>query len=709
MNALFLKILNMSIVGSWLILAVVLVRPLMKKAPKWACCLLWALVAIRLVCPVSFESAFSLIPSSETIPSNIAMAQNPAIHSGIPAINDVANPILADSFTPAPDTSANPLQIIIPIAAAIWLAGIAAMLFYALISYLKLKKSVSVSVPIGDRIMACDEVKSPFILGVFTPLIFVPSSMSGQTLEHVIHHETAHIKRHDHWWKPLGFLLLSIYWFNPLCWVAYVLLCRDIEMACDERVIRDMSRESVAAYSQALLDCSLSRRRITACPLAFGEIGVKTRIKAVLNYKKPVFWVSVAAVITCIIVAACFLTNPKNDEPDLSFLNYKNAISLIGQNGIQYAINYPAGESVIQAGDADNRELIDYLEKADWSQTNRQYDLASLGFVQFVIREGYRITVYQKPRVARVDFEESSRYYRIGRNDYNSALSLFRPGAPASVTFYGEIVEIDTTISKHPLYLVEVTEGSAIFATGTKVFVPLQNAEPSPEPRIGDILEVTFSGYVKETDPAQLQEVFSMRVVRDGGWDKRPMLYMEGDYYVDPYMPMSYLPHGYSLAGKLTEEQANNTGLEGTEYYTNPNEPSDFYTYQLCGTPVGINTVDSENLNWQYLRWIKLNAEEDTTRRLSLDDVKLLAEKGDSLTWEDFDLFSYEEIGSGLYIRQYVIDDLFDLIIGGSSQETKPTYIQLRNIETDAFIDIRTENVEMFIGNLSTPSDTVNE
>jgi len=314
MSAVFLKVLNMSITASWLILAVVLTRLILKKAPKWIPCLLWGLVAIRLICPFSFESVLSLIPSSETIPANIAEQHEPAITTGITIVNEVVNPVVAESYTPAPTDSANPLQIVIPVAAIIWIAGIVIMLAYALISYLKLKKSLSVCVPARERILACDEVKAPFILGVFRPVIYVPSSMSGKTLEHVIRHEKAHLQRHDHWWKPLGFLLLSVYWFNPLCWIAYILLCRDIEMACDEKVIRDMDKDDMAAYSQALLDCSFPRKRIAACPLAFGEVGVKERIKGVLNYKKPAFWIILIAIIACIVLAVCLMTDPFSNK-----------------------------------------------------------------------------------------------------------------------------------------------------------------------------------------------------------------------------------------------------------------------------------------------------------------------------------------------------------------------------------------------------------
>lgn len=314
MDAVFLKILNMSITASWLILAVIFARSLLNKAPRWIICLLWGLVAIRLVCPFSFESVFSLIPSSETIPADIAMQHSPAIDSGITIVNETINPMIAESFTPAVTDSANPLQIYIPIISVIWLAGVAVMLGYALISYLKLKKEVSANIAISKNVFACDEVKAPFILGVFRPQIYVSSSMQGESLKYVLRHENAHLKRYDHLWKPLGYLLLSIYWFNPLCWIAYILLCRDIEMACDEKVIADMKKEEVASYSQALLDCSFSRKKITACPLAFGEVGVKERVKGILNYKRPTFWIMMAAAIVCIVLALCLMSDPFSNK-----------------------------------------------------------------------------------------------------------------------------------------------------------------------------------------------------------------------------------------------------------------------------------------------------------------------------------------------------------------------------------------------------------
>ena len=318
MGAVFLKLLNLSVNASWLILVVLAARLLLKKAPRWIACLLWAFVAFRLCCPFSLESVLSLLPSAEAVPAGITAEQKPQIDTGITIIDDAINPVMENTFSAEVSDGVNPLKGVVGIAAVIWLAGVAAMLLYALVSFIRLKRRVRLSLAVNDRVRECDEVESPFILGMFRPVIYVPSGMKEETLELVTAHESAHIKRGDHWWKPLGFLLLSVYWFNPLCWLAYILLCRDIEAACDEKVIRDKDREYVAAYSQALLDCSISGRMIKACPLAFGETGVKERVKGVLNYKKPAFWVILAAVIACIVIAICFLTDPKKEAKELS-------------------------------------------------------------------------------------------------------------------------------------------------------------------------------------------------------------------------------------------------------------------------------------------------------------------------------------------------------------------------------------------------------
>ena len=316
MSEAFLKLVNMSISASWLVLAVLVLRLILKKAPKWVNVLLWGIVAIRLICPFSIESALSLIPSQETISPEIMVDWTPEISTGIEPLDQVVNPVISTSFAPEPSASANPLQILIPVAANIWLLGVLAMLIYTAVSYISLRRKLRTAVILRNNIFQCETVQSPFVLGIFRPRIYLPYTIHGVNLHHVVAHEQAHIRRKDHWWKPLGFLLLTVYWFNPLMWAAYVLLCRDIELACDEKVIAELGNDQRADYTQALVACSVNRRKIAACPLAFGEVGVKERVKSIMNYRKPAFWIVVLAIAACIIVAVCFLTDPVDPAED---------------------------------------------------------------------------------------------------------------------------------------------------------------------------------------------------------------------------------------------------------------------------------------------------------------------------------------------------------------------------------------------------------
>ena len=453
MGEIFLKIVNMSIAASWLIVAVVLLRILLKKAPKWINCVLWSLVAIRLVCPFFPESNLSLVPniiSDGTIVKQWTdkwISEPYCVYEGNGYASDASNEMNVISDAELISTDNKSLHIIdengygeyipqetigstvVPVLSYVWISVTVALLFYAFFSYIKLKKSVAASAKVRDNILVCDEAKSPFILGIFKPVIYIPSSLTVETLESVLTHETAHIKRHDHWWKPLGYLLLTVYWFNPLCWLAYILLCRDIEMACDEKVIRDMDNSAKAAYSQALLNCSFPRKKIAACPLAFGEVGVKERVKFVLNYKKPTFWIIAVAVVTCIVVGVFFMTNPKDNEPDLSFLNYENAISTLADMTDVDAIYYPVTEKnedgKICLGYVNSNEFAKYLDLASWETWRSPFNsLPSSGSVEICIENDYRITIYQKPKLAKVSYSGEERYYRTHSGDYEEVVAL---------------------------------------------------------------------------------------------------------------------------------------------------------------------------------------------------------------------------------------------------------------------------------------------
>ena len=315
MSGFFLSIVNMSISASWIVLAVLLLRILLKKAPKWITVLLWGIVAIRLICPFSIESVMSLIPSAETI-TKAPDAPRPHFESGFTIIDNQVNDYLGGHYYEGVTRPTGHFVDITTILAVVWLVGIVVLLAYTIISYFRVKNKIGTAVLLRDNIYQSENVVSPFVLGIIKPKIYLPFNMNEQDMEHVIAHENAHIHRKDHWWKPFGFLVLTLHWFNPLMWLGYVLLCRDIELACDEKVVKEFNNEQKADYSQALLTCSVSRRIIAACPLAFGVVGVKNRVKSVLNYKKPAFWIVVAAIVASLVVAVCFLTNPKTTMDD---------------------------------------------------------------------------------------------------------------------------------------------------------------------------------------------------------------------------------------------------------------------------------------------------------------------------------------------------------------------------------------------------------
>ena len=518
MTDLFLCLFNRAVAAGWLVLAVLVLRLLLKKAPKWTRLLLWGLVAVRLVCPFTLESIWSLIPSAQTIAPEALLEPVPTIHSGLPVLNTAVNPILEQSAAATPEYSANPFQIWIAVAAVIWAVGVGILLLYAVCSYVRLRKRMSTAIRIEGNLYRSERTGFPFVLGLIHPKIYLPVNLDEDSIAHVVAHERAHICRRDHWWEPLGFLLLTVYWFQPLLWVAYVLLCRDIELACDEKVIRDMDREQRADYSQALLQCSVRRSTMAACPLAFGEVGVMERVKNVLNYRKPAFWVIVAAVAACLIAAVCFLTDP-----------------------VTANVKHPW--------------VREYTGTVDTAQ-----------------------------------FESISPEFAIGAAE----------------------------------------NGQAVFKNPKKAFAVFTDL-------YADTLE-------------QLRQAFDL-----------PQLTAQ-EYEL-------YKTYGWQFTGGTETEQ---------ERAAFVSKFLDLYENSF------IDSAPSEIPS--------------TKQSLDLEDVIPLSEKGDALTWADFENFAYTEVGSGMYIRYYEIDETFSLMIGGPSPDEPPWYINLHAGDSgENIMDIRTGNVQSFI------------
>ena len=571
MNELFLKIINMSISASWLVLVVLILRFVLKKAPKWVNILLWGIVAIRLICPFSFESALSLIPSAETFPEKVISGPSFDVQTGITPVDNRINDYLGDRYFEGVTVPANNGNNIMTILTIVWTIGILLLVAYTVISYWRLRRKVDTAVRYKDNIFQSENVKSPFVLGIIKPRIYLPFNMNGQDLEHVVAHEQAHIHRKDHWWKPFGFLLLTIHWFNPLVWLAYVLLCRDIELACDEKVIKELGNEQRADYTQALVACSVNRRMIAACPLAFGEVGVKDRVKSVMNYKKPAFWGVVLAVIVCVFVAVCFLTNPvtKNngtdgtvtewfdyletpDEmvwdgrleinlpefPGVTFRWYPEKMEAVTEEGIvplfhgmpiwntyfcdltgdripDLCSTYTFGSGII-----DSRIIIyDYANGAS-------YELSDRGYFDFTLR-----------------FNEADGYLYVDKTKYNTdelvetgrlvfknnSIQIEGFSNEAHQVFRAEILEIH---DGH--YLVKPVEGSWELNSADRIVVPISNAHPSPEPEIGNVIEIEYSGEILESYPAQIADVYGIKLIREAEtWDLIPMVMVNGTLYLD--------------------------------------------------------------------------------------------------------------------------------------------------------------------------------
>ena len=430
MSELFLKIVNMSISASWVVVAVLALRFCLKKAPKWVNVLLWGIVAVRMVFPFSIESVLSLIPSAETISPTIMMEQSPSVQTGVPALNHVINPVIRGSFTPAPGASANPLQIWIPVLTGIWLFGIAALFLYSAVSYWRLRRKVCEAVILRDNIYQSENVCSPFVLGIIRPKIYLPYHMDSREMGHVIAHEQTHICRRDHWWKPLGFLLLTTHWFNPLMWLSYILLCRDIELACDEKVIKKMSNEQRADYTQALVACSVDRRLIATCPLAFGEIGVKERVKSVMNYKKPAFWIVLASVIVCAVIAVCFLTNPIGFQFDVS------ANTIVSAN--HFDMRNADDPVAIEMTPAQISELNSRLDGVKNCKRSDKYAGLTPGYqISAQMQDGsyIRISGYSLSDNTMVDIEQNGKRYAVSDREFQEYLSRICAGGDVSAAF----------------------------------------------------------------------------------------------------------------------------------------------------------------------------------------------------------------------------------------------------------------------------------
>lgn len=615
LDNIFMQILDMSKIAGIVIIAVLLMRLLLKKSPKVISYALWSVVLFRLLCPFSIEAPISIVPEITPTSQNYSLADEPisvigAGEAAYRAVGDAVNGGLGvqhirtteqDEQGMTQYVTADWWDVWILFGQYVWLAGIAAMGIYSVVSVVRLRKRLETTIPLRENIFIADDINSPFVMGIFRPRIYIPSSLSEKEQEYIILHEQHHIKRCDHIIKLAAFAALCLHWFNPLVWLAFVLSNKDMEMSCDEAVIKKLGGNIRADYSESLLRLATGRRIIAGAPLAFGEGDTKGRIKNLAGWKKPVLWSVIAAAVLCAVLAVCLLVNPQRASFDIR-------------------ITVPAGsESGI------------YYSDEEFSPRRRR--------VEFTVgQEVGDAEIFVLPTEVKQE------------NAYDEGVYA-TPGMPASM---------------------QIERGGWF-----KVGIRAEN--PTDEDK--DIYVTVRPAEVR------IAEIY----------DKRPAIRMNGKYYIDPYMPVNYLPYGFTLGGELSAKQAHTSGLAGCQYYISPNS-DEFYTYQQCGTPTELNVVDTEQLQWAFKRWVK--ADEDTmeNKRLTLNDVIMLSKLGEQLSWADFESYPHTRIDAGMVTHHYEIDDLFYLEISGfSPEEDSCSILLIINDKSGARVNVKEDNVKEFI------------
>lgn len=641
MTEIFLYIVNMSITATILAVVVLLLRLLLKKAPKWISVLLWGLVALRLICPFAVESPFSLMPKTDWLVQESVTEEDLFLNSApdsIPAFDSSSfgsDITVQYSYYPLENSNIETHRGISVsfILSCVWAAGMAALLLYTVISTIRLHKSIGAAIRVRDNVWESSAVESPFVLRIIRPRIYVPRGMSEEKLAYVIAHEEAHIRRKDHWWKPLGFLLLTIHWFNPVLWLAYILLCRDIEMACDERVIKEYDDVQRADYSEALLDCSVkssrSRQMITACPLAFGEVSVKERIKSVLHYKKPTFWIVVLAVFACVVTAMCFLTNP------LTVRNPWVREYVVGAEGILGQVDKEKYESVSE----DFAIGADKYGRAVFKDPFTAFDT-----MKELYSEGLTL-IAEEQDLSPISQRNYNLYKKFGWQ-----VTTGTEEAQKQAKFITNFLDIyENSFDKQK--------------PNTDLPAPTVEGEKST----GNVLASNISEETLSNEELkkQQEEIWAMRNV-------------------------------VASAEIILEYQKKFTSVAcnpGENYVT---------VFVKDFTEEDILRFEKEFGHFSYIL-VSVDEYAETMpelkENLTLDDVITLSAKGEDLTWSDFAGYSHTDIGSGLYIWHLPIDDVFSVKVGGGSVMTEPMYVYLCAGSGDAEerIDIRDGGVNEFI------------
>ncbi len=716
MNEVFLKIVSMSISASWLVAAVLIMRLVLKKAPKWMNVLLWGVVALRLVLPFSIESAASLIPDSvgsgelveewtDAYVGEVEIYQentteyNAIVAAGVePVYNGNGGYYVVDE----PPTVG---EAVLPVLSVIWAAGMALLLLYTAVSYLRLRRRVSAAVRLRGNVYQSENAASPFVLGILRPRIYLPFAMGGQDMEHVIAHEQAHIRRKDHWWKPLGFLLLAVYWFNPLMWLAYVLLCRDIELACDEKVIKELGSEQRADYTQALLSCSVNRRMIAACPLAFGEVGVKARVRSVMNYKKPAFWIIIAALLACAAVAVCFLTNPKppkelslnigeasmirifsgecgetveiTDAEDIKYLTDNiNSMKFIrgkrvgNVDGFRYSTSWlDASGGVIDAMIITDEYNIRY---DDYHYSGMEADNAiDYGFIESFFYIEYYGHKLRRSELSAETIEWLEKYNSMSEEERLAMSSV----VPAELVAYIEKLSAgiesfyyEGTTFWYAGESYDLARSSPMLSAITGTYIVGEKIVVSAD------MDAEHGAYfVFDVAEREFTDIIEGSFLIWHSDDISTAVYANVSAVVDTVCAYGEM----SLAEFLLAEGENISGLsfadDKTSLYVSISDTDGGERTERVYLPGYSPTADKSKPE---LDWKTLN--------------ELVMRKKGTATWSDFEEYYSESIGFGLNVLRYPISDRSHyLYIGDGSMDEPPKYIQLRSTSIEkTYIDL---------------------
>ena len=456
MEQVFLTVLNMSITGSYVILFVLITRMFLKKAPRIFSYSLWSMVLFRLICPFSFSSTLSFFGlfkknTMEHIPANLGYMEQPQVNMGIDTLDNWVNHALPMG---APAASVNPMQVAIFVGSILWIIGVVGLLVYSAISYILLQKKVSTAMLASGKVFECEKIRSPFVLGIIKPKIYLPINLSQSEHDYIVMHEETHIKRFDYLIKPFAFLVLCVHWFNPLVWLSFMLMTRDMEMSCDERVLRKMGNGIKKDYSSSLLALAVEGNMIKGSPLAFGESNTKSRITNVLNYKKPAFWVVMAGIIVVMVVGIGLISNPKNHKQDLSFLNIKNTVSVVLQQ--EEVLIRPQGRGASLVSGDELGKFLD-VSSNNWKEKKvpSLYELSPDLVVYINIASDHKINFYEsEPDLAMVVFDGKHRYYEIPQDTYKK---IYMMGIKSSYMIPEEIMNAVANGKRTKLHSVQDT------------------------------------------------------------------------------------------------------------------------------------------------------------------------------------------------------------------------------------------------------------